>query len=415
MANPQHVYRRGHTFWWRRIHRLFRGRRLDIRLSLRTSDRHEARDRGAALTAASGGVLKMLEKKIRAAASPTESEMQAMGRALYEELLSDLCTKQRASPYDADTHSMANLAYADYFDRMAQLGGRASLLPEEEKRLMAERGWDQQRIADLRCLIGVHDERGFPLIKPDSLDRQLYAFGYAPDDRLRWMLELVLYPYYRDAHLDAEIELRRRLGLLEPVSSAPASEDPEPIPEVSLPSGGPMSDFIDLAISDLAAEETWDAKSCRQARSTIALFELLIGAKPFVDQTQADYASFKRKISYLPKRYDMSSAKSREAVLKRIAEFEADPDRRKARDEQLSSRTRNRHLSSLSTIHRWARKTGLPAPAIRFEDLFIPESKARRARNERPATPLEDVQKLFALPIFTGCQPHAGGGGAGRT
>jgi hypothetical protein len=35
----QHVYRRGHIFWWRRIHRLLDNGILDVRLSLRTTDR----------------------------------------------------------------------------------------------------------------------------------------------------------------------------------------------------------------------------------------------------------------------------------------------------------------------------------------------------------------------------------------
>lgn len=358
----------------------------------------------------------MLNEKIRTAgAIPAEDELQAMARNLYGELLAQLCTQQRATPYDAEAHSAANLAFVDYYQRLTNLGGHMSLLPAEERRLAAELGWDEQRIADLRTIIRLREERGVTQIQPHALDRELLERGYEPNDRLRWMLELALYPHYRDAHIEAEIASR------EPVTSIaradvvkpPAEPKPTAIPhgEIAVEAGPSISDFLERAIADLIAEETWDTKSARQTRSTAALFELLIGRKSFEKYTQADFASFKRKIAYLPDRYDMGSHKSRTALLQRIADFEADEGLRMNKAEQLSNRTRNRHLSSLKGLHRWASKNGLMIPAIKFEDLFIPVSKAKRARNLRPATPTDDVDKVFALPVFTGCQPHSGGTG----
>ena len=52
MASIQHVYRRSHIFWWRRVPRLFDSQILDIRLALRTSDRQCARDLDAVRVAA---------------------------------------------------------------------------------------------------------------------------------------------------------------------------------------------------------------------------------------------------------------------------------------------------------------------------------------------------------------------------
>ena len=90
MAALQHVYRRGHVFWWRRVHRLFGKSALDMRLSLGTMDRLRARDRGAVLTAMTPG---------------------------------------------AEFHSAANLAFVDYFERLTRLGGHMSLLPAEQRQL----------------------------------------------------------------------------------------------------------------------------------------------------------------------------------------------------------------------------------------------------------------------------------------
>jgi hypothetical protein len=66
-----------------------------------------------------------------------------------------------------------------------------------------------------------------------------------------------------------------------------------------------------LAAKDLHDDGRWDDKLCRQVKSTVALFELLMGVKPFASCTQEDLASFKRKLRLLPKRYDMTSEKSR--------------------------------------------------------------------------------------------------------
>lgn len=60
MASLYHVYRRGHIFWWRRVHFSFHIKQVDVRLSLGTPDRRQARNRGAALTASYDRVVAML-------------------------------------------------------------------------------------------------------------------------------------------------------------------------------------------------------------------------------------------------------------------------------------------------------------------------------------------------------------------
>jgi hypothetical protein len=159
-----------------------------------------------------------------------------------------------------------------------------------------------------------------------------------------------------------------------------------------------------LAAKDLHADGRWDHKLCRQVKSTVAVFELLMGAKPFASRTQEDLACFKRKLRVLPKRYDMTSEKSRQIVL---AAAEGRPSGLPEAELGLAPSTINRHITALRVIHRWARTAGVAAPTWSFENLHIGVSKKKRDRNQRPATSLDDLEKLFALPIFTGCQPHA--------
>jgi integrase len=161
-------------------------------------------------------------------------------------------------------------------------------------------------------------------------------------------------------------------------------------------------------VKDFRADGRWDDKLCRQAKSTVALFERLTAEKPFTAYTQEDLAKFRRKLRLLPKRYDMSSAKSRGLVL---AAAEERPTGLAPAEFGLAPPTINRHITALRVIHRWAGVSGIAAPMWSFENLHIGVSKKRRDRSQRPPTSLEDLKKLFALPIFTGWKRHLGGTG----
>nr|WP_314472220.1 DUF6538 domain-containing protein [uncultured Sphingomonas sp.] len=416
MASVQHVYRRGAIFWWRRCLPLFSSRKLDIRLSLRTADRQEARERGAALTAATREVVRMVEDRVRAAdARPTEDELQAMARQAYAEKLAQFCDDQRAYPHHAVDHERANRTWADFYDRLVRNGGHAAMLDGEEQawRMM---GWDAQRVANLRVAIA-HVEEGNPPISRRFVDHYLREFGYEPHNGLRRMVERALHPAYRDACLEAE---RRRRGAIEPASASPYAEPAQAsatataVDRSSADQGAYFSDFIEAAIAALVANERWDGKSGRQARSTIALFELLIGRKKLGAYHQDDLTAFMKKLRFVPKQYDMTRAESRKSILNHVAAGEAAAEKADGKPiaGERSNRTRNRHLSSLAAIVRWGITNKRGKPDITFDKQFAIVSKRKRARSERPATSKDDVAALFAMPTWTGSQPHRGGTGA---
>jgi hypothetical protein len=60
---------------------------LNVRLSLRTTDRKAARNMAAALTAVTPKVLEMLDKRAKQKTDITEQELQAIAKAMYEERL----------------------------------------------------------------------------------------------------------------------------------------------------------------------------------------------------------------------------------------------------------------------------------------------------------------------------------------
>jgi hypothetical protein len=95
-----------------------------------------------------------------------------------------------------------------------------SFLPGEQRKL-EDAGWSSQRIDDLRSIVAMREERNISPIRPTEIDRHLAAAGFAVDDKLRWMLELALYPTYRDAYAAAERQLW--------ASAVPGTIAPEPV------------------------------------------------------------------------------------------------------------------------------------------------------------------------------------------
>lgn len=356
----------------------------------------------------------MLEQRIRAAdARPTEDELQAIARQAFAEKLAAFCDDQRAHPHHAEDFARANQTWADYYDRLVRNGGHGPMVDNEEQawRMM---GWDAQRAANLRVAIA-HVEEGNPPISRRFVDHHLRALGYEPHNGLRRMVERALHPAYRDACLDAE---RRRLGVNGPVSASPyAQPAPAGAPAPGVPSaddGEYLSDFIEAAISALVANERWDGKSGRQARSTVTLFELLMDRKKLGAYLQDDLTAFMNKLRFVPKRYDLTSAVSRKSVLDHVAAGEAAAGEAggKPIPGERSNRTRNRHLSSLAAIVRWGVTNNKGKSDITFDKQFAIVSKRKRARSERPATSKDDVAALFAVPTWTGSQLHRGGTGA---
>jgi integrase len=360
------------------------------------------------LTAASGDVTMLVEERVRRRADerPSEAELQAIAKAEFQNQLARFCDQQREHPQQRAMHSAANLGYADYYQRMIDTGGRPEFVEGEEAALLAS-GYPLERLERLKIVIQRHHGGGQPAIKHSTMAFHLGSLGFHPSRGLTAMVERALYPAYRDACLEAEIALappQATFAACAEVTPTP----PEPKPDPTPAAGPTLGELLEMAIADLQAEGRWDDKLCRQARSSVAVFELLTSAKPFAACTQEDLATFRRKLRLLPKRYDMTSPKSRSIVLA------AAEGRRTGLPEAelgLAPPTINRHITALRVLHRWAGVSGIGAPRWSFENLHIGVSKKKRDRSQRPPTSLEDLQKLFALPIFTGCRKHRGGTG----
>jgi integrase len=384
----------------------------------------------------------MLNSRITAAAAkPTEEELQALAKAAYDELLAQLCTEQRSTPYYAEHHTATNLACADYYDRLAGNGGHMSLLPEEERKLAAQ-GWSQQRIADLRTIVQLRENENITRFQPGSIDAKLRAIGFEPTDELRWMAQLVLYPAFRDAHIEAEASLQRSLAGRAPRLAA-TSLPPEPAPVAAPAPAQTSSPLHPASVGALPPEsaipEDWrqltptqaaerliahrpalwehrkegkravaqvGEQTLRQIRWAAVLLEKSMGARPFWTTTEEDLKTLDRWFDRLPTNFGKAPwHRAPETTLEEVcdnAEERIEEGDQEADVIGLQVGTTNKHYRKLGQIHQFMRKqVGGVIPPLDFSDYVLPDIKDERAA--RAAYTPDQGKELFLLSPWTGC------------
>lgn len=427
MASLQHVFRRGHIFWWRRVHYSFHIKPLDVRLSLGTPDRLQARNRGAVLTASYDRVVIMLNDRIRASRDLTESELLAIAKKMYEERLAEVCTEQRATPGDAEYHSATNRAFVDYFERLTSRGGHMSFLPDEKRQFEAK-GWDAQRVADLRTIIALRENKGVSPIRKEEIDRHLAAAGFAIDDQARWMVELMLYPAYRDVYAEAEKQLCTLVERLDP-SACPPSASPPPATDASpavVPnhSGvpkewmhcGPVEaaermieetpKLLDHRRQGKRAKESVDEQTLRQIRWAATLLQKSLPPEtPLWKITKVDIAKLDEYFDKLPVHYGKSPHHRGVAqTLEEAVSLAADDvamGKLAADRIGFSTGTTNKHFHKLAQIHAFMRSHVDAAPIIDFSPFTVAIDEDEREARQRYTR--EQGEALFKLPPWTGC------------
>ena len=149
MAGQQHLFRRGPIYWWRRVLPVSDSRSYDIRISLRTAAKNEARERAGYLTAlaGSGAVLNFApEIDDDADRRVTATELRSMYKAGLEEALARFISLQNALPGQPVINRQMNQASEDYYQWMIDTGGRQSDLQPAYEAQLALREYDDGRI-----------------------------------------------------------------------------------------------------------------------------------------------------------------------------------------------------------------------------------------------------------------------------
>lgn len=384
---------------------------------MKTFDRQDARNRGAALTAATGDVMEMLHAKIRAADSrPTEAELLEIARASYGQRLAQFCDEQRQNPAEAEALSLANRTFADLYQRMIEHGGHVPLMVDEEAVLL--RKWGPARVDALKQLVAAVDA-GYRPIKNNFIDGYLRDQGFQPHEGLRRMVMPLLFEAYRDACIDAEAD---RQGLVPnsrfavTMAPAPAAADHPEIP----------ADWRPLSPTEVAerliahtpamfehrsegkrAAAQVDEHTIRQIRWAATLLDKSMGGRPLWTASYEDLKELDRWFDRLPTTCGKSPwHRDADTTLEAIcmdAVQKVDEGSYEADQIGLSVGTTNKHYRKLAQIHAFLRdQIGGAIPALNFSEFVAADLKDER--EARAAYTVEQGRELFSLPPWTGCR-----------
>src|ERR1700730_7720811 len=175
-------------------------------------------------------------------------------------------------------------------------------------------------------------------------------------------------------------------------ADAASSLTPTPCPTL----GAASAAFVE---QQLAANH-WDEQTAHQSRKSYDLFGAVGGDKPLGAYTRQDAATFKNTLERLPADYGKAPGFRGKSPLEIIA---LDKERAN-KPERLSTRTVQRHLTALSTL--WADAISRDYVTVNLFSGFK-FSRQARAQDQRDMWESADLARLFATPVWSGCQsPH---------
>ncbi|GJE36228.1 tyrosine-type recombinase/integrase [Methylobacterium persicinum] len=146
--------------------------------------------------------------------------------------------------------------------------------------------------------------------------------------------------------------------------------------------------------------KTWDEKTRRQHRAVSKMLTAIAGTDVLGEIKHAHCVAYVQNLSNLPKSYGKSQ---RDAELS-IADLLERGKRLRAAGEAekvgLSPATVNRHITQLSTILKYCRANQRPIGEVELlRDFRLIDPQ--RDGDKRPAFEVEDVERLFAHPVWT--------------
>jgi len=142
----------------------------------------------------------------------------------------------------------------------------------------------------------------------------------------------------------------------------------------------------------------WEGQTSAQARKTFELFSEHCGDRPLSEYLKSDVHAFKEILEDLPADYG-KAARYRGMPAADIVAMTKDAD-----IPRLSPRTVQRHFHALSILWDEAIGKGIIADNIFHKWKF---AATKRARDQRAMWESDDLRRLFATPVWTGCKSDA--------
>ncbi|MGV1899319.1 DUF6538 domain-containing protein [Agrobacterium sp. 22-3674b3] len=433
MAIAQHVFKRGSVYWWRR--RLPNGTDprvfLLIEISLRTKNIEQAKFSAARLTLIS----ERLFREMRAMMIKPDD----VKRILME--VAKTCTAV------LDSHSVLELAHEDDFEklrardvaegwvaRVLSSQGRHAEIGHLEIQQMQAAGLDDSAISSVREMLDTYRLLGLDTAPRSTIESLMEKFGI-PKSQLNF--DQVQQIYFRGiaaAHLN---NAQRRVGIRQDddallqaallADNLPDHSKAQPTRKALLDAGDnderDLVDAIDdeedleadghgiaepvrglVEIVGTASDQNvrskeWDLKTAKQHVALAKLFVRFVGHDNPRKVRQSHISDFKITLSNLPKNYGKSP---RDHVIP-IADILARAKDLPTNQVGLAQGTLNRHMTQMGNIADICKHAGFPFG--NFEGVSGLRSKKKGSgRGERAIFSTDELQLLFNLPIWNGCE-----------
>lgn len=376
MGSIPNTIRRGGVFYFRRgvpaaLQRLFN--RAELTCSLRTSDVVLARRLSRYLYVCS----EELFDAVKTAPMLSEQDIAALVKDFYSSILAqdETARLMRDDPIPEERR-------AHYIEHYRQLAERARIdlansafgsVRTITNTMLARRfGQDVQlekidarRVSTAMLRAGIE-------VAETLKSRAEGDFSYEPKDKL----------------LVAALQV--------PIDPPQASQQPKPQPVAPpAPAGPPFSEEADKFREAQLRRKVWEQQTGLQARKTYALFAEHFGDRPLANFTRRDAARFKELLEDLPANYGKAAeyrGMKAEQVVERTRSLDV---------QRLSPRTVQRHFAALASLWASVIEHGRADTNI-FADWKFAATK--RARDQRQMWEKDELQALFASPVWTGCQ-----------
>ena len=390
-AQP-HLSKRGDVYQWRRKTRRFSTQNVDIKLSLGTTDRTQAHILARKVSAESDLIM---EQIIGNRITPEH------GRAFLASVIRKERSKieqlqmlTRVDSLDPEDDARHDAAMAEAWNRIAQNGVNHTPAPDADTLV-------QDNISLIQRDLVSHPRRKAitNAYRDLSGKENVSAMEYAQ------VLDLYVTGKTKawggqDYGADAATQLESAMVQTAPVVAtegpfAPPVEIVAASVDPSLPSAK-LSDVVDR-MNAIKRTEGIEEKTLRRYQSFAALFTMLTGIDDITSVRQPDVKAFRANLAKMPKSWGKSpkdQTANRADVMAKSASLPPDKV-------GLSVGTVNRHLEHLNQIAEWARDEGLAVDA-NLKPSRLRKRETVRARDKRDAFTLDQLQRVFRNPVWTG-------------
>lgn len=420
-----HAYRRGAIYWYRCVLYLFQERKLVIRLSLRTAEPSQARKRSSVLTGATTDIQMMMESQFKHARHLGTSDLEAIGKQAFEQLLAGLHTAERKKPECVATglrptwsalHDLAQLLIAS--------GGAPVELDSVEQYLRDQLGFDDSRWSNL-CNVAKLAAGGDGILNEHRIDPLLRDHGFAVDEKNWEAARLAALPHAAAAYrigaeglaasslLPAEIDrpdvkgsppaaiiAHATVRVAAPAATAPMIQAQGPLPEPQLgselgpgPAWSPLitiTHAAELCIEKRVAHNVWGDDSTTQVRTAVAIFVFANKDLPVCEISQRHFGA----MSSLFSKMATSWGRTKDELERGLAATMERAPTLPAAKIGLHVKTQRKHLTWVHAVLEYAAAHGIrAAEQITTKAL----TKARDSTPEHEKRMAWDGEELFRL------------------